>query len=175
MHVQDAAKIIDLIMLASIGQFEAKFEPYLIAVDNSVENGSTQASIMKAISEGIGSGATKQMSSGEVLGASWCEFLQVDVTLKMSASIQQAMTLKSPKGICSETMSSLNDEFNKYRGLFPMKVFITGPPGVGKTYFAEKLCEEYGVPHITVKTVVEMGYKLTNDLGQKLKARVETL
>jgi adenylate kinase len=75
------------------------------------------------------------------------------------------MTLKYPLGICKETMGTLNAEFNQYRGLFPMKVFVTGPPAVGKTHFAEKLCEEYGVPHITVKTVVEMGYNLTNELG----------
>jgi nucleoside-diphosphate-sugar epimerase len=86
-HVQDAARAIDLVLLASIRQLENRFEPYLIAVDDSVESGSTQASIMQAISEGIGSGATKQMSKGEVLGQSWCEFLQIDVHLKRSASI----------------------------------------------------------------------------------------
>ena len=35
----------------------------------------------------------------------------------------------------------LNDEFNFYRGLFPLKVLISGPPAVGKTHFAQKLAE----------------------------------
>jgi hypothetical protein len=33
-------------------------------------------------------------------------------------------------------MSILNQEFNIYRGLFPLKVFVTGPPAAGKTHFA---------------------------------------
>jgi AAA+ superfamily predicted ATPase len=38
-------------------------------------------------------------------------------------------------------MKSLNEEFNYYRGLFPLKVFITGPPGSGKTHMAKALAE----------------------------------
>ena len=63
-------------------------------------------------------------------------------------------------------MKMLNDEFNFFRGLFPLKIYIGGPPGAGKTHFASKLCESYGVPHITIKSVVDMGLKLTNEYGQ---------
>ena len=69
----------------------------------------------------------------------------------------------------------LTNEFNHFRGLFPLKVFITGPPCSGKTYFASKLAEQYGVPHITIKDVVDMGMQLTNDYGAKLKAKIEEL
>ena len=72
-------------------------------------------------------------------------------------------------------MTMLNDEFNHFRGLFPLKVFICGPPCSGKTYFGSKLVEKYGVPHITIKDVVDMGMALTNDYGQKLKAKIEEL
>jgi len=38
-----------------------------------------------------------------------------------------------------ENIHTLEAEFNLYRGLKPIKIFITGPPASGKTYFGEKL------------------------------------
>lgn len=72
-------------------------------------------------------------------------------------------------------MKMLNDEFNYFRGLFPLKVFLSGPPCSGKTYFASKLSEQYGIPHITIKDIIAMGNALTNEFGQKLKQKVEEL
>jgi len=72
-------------------------------------------------------------------------------------------------------MKLLNEEFNFYRGLFPLKVFITGPPCSGKTHFASKLNEMYGVPHIKIQDIVEMGKALNTEYGDKLRARVEEL
>lgn len=46
-------------------------------------------------------------------------------------------------------------EFNVYRGLDSVKVFITGPPAVGKSHFASKLAHRYNLPHLTVKTIIE--------------------
>ena len=54
----------------------------------------------------------------------------------------------------------LNEQFNRFRGLFPLKVFIMGPPCSGKTYFADKLCQQYGIPHITIKNIIDMGMAL---------------
>lgn len=72
-------------------------------------------------------------------------------------------------------MKMLNEEFNFFRGLFPLKILISGPPCSGKTHFASKLSEQYGIPHITIKDIIDMGNSLTNEYGQKLKARVEEL
>lgn len=61
-HVSDLTSIIDIVLLASSGHSldsSLYFGSYLVAVDQSAECGKTQADIMKAISEGIGSGATK--------------------------------------------------------------------------------------------------------------------
>lgn len=54
-------------------------------------------------------------------------------------------------------MTMLNEEFNLFRGLFPLKVFITGPPCSGKTYFAKKLNELYGIPHLMIADIIAMG------------------
>jgi 2-phosphoglycerate kinase len=47
-------------------------------------------------------------------------------------------------------MRMLNLEFNHFRGLFPLKVFIGGPPLAGKTHFASKLAQAYGIPHLKI-------------------------
>ena len=46
-------------------------------------------------------------------------------------------------------------EFNIYRGLDSVKIFITGPPAVGKSHFAQKLANRYNLPHLTVRAIIE--------------------
>ena len=62
-------------------------------------------------------------------------------------------------------MKLLNDEFNLYRGLFPLKVFIGGPPGSGKTHFTKLLASSYGIPHLTIGDMVDHAKKGKDDLG----------
>ncbi len=53
---------------------------------------------------------------------------------------EAAKKLKFPwhteKGII-DNIRLLNIEFNDFRGLHPVKIFITGPPASGKTYYAD--------------------------------------
>lgn len=156
-HVTDLTNQIDLIFTE--GQ---NFKSALFAVD---ESNRTQKDIMTAISEGIGSGATKKLNVSEVVEEPWCEFMQVNVKMMASPELKNGIDWKCKNGINETTMKMLNDEFNHFRGLFPLKVFITGPPCAGKTYFASKLVEQYGVPHITIKDIVDMGMGLTNEYG----------
>jgi len=94
--------------------------------------------------------------------------MSIDINIKTSDSLKSAITWKYPLGITKASMADLNTEFNYFRGLFPLKVFITGPPCSGKTYFAHKLSEEYGIPHLTIKDIISMGMQLTNDYGKEL-------
>lgn len=50
----------------------------------------------------------------------------------------------------AENIQVLNDEFNQYRGLKPMKIFINGPPASGKSHYGSKLAEFYNIPHIRI-------------------------
>lgn len=59
----------------------------------------------------------------------------------------------SEKGII-ENIRLLNVEFNDFRGLHPVKIFITGPPASGKSYYAAKLATYYNIPHVNVKHLV---------------------
>lgn len=72
-------------------------------------------------------------------------------------------------------MKMLNEEFNYFRGLFPLKVFITGPPCSGKTHFASKLNELYGIPHIKIADIIAMGRALDGGYGDVVKQKIEDL
>jgi adenylate kinase len=54
------------------------------------------------------------------------------------------------KGIIDNT-KLLNEEFNKVRKLNPVKLFITGPPASGKTFYSDKITSYYNIPRIHVK------------------------
>ena len=96
---------------------------------------------MQCISDGIGSGATKEFQISECINEPWCEFLSVNVKLEPSQVFVDSLEWKCKDGFSASTMKMLNDEFNYFRGLFPLKVLISGPPCSGKTYFASKLSE----------------------------------
>jgi len=76
----------------------------------------------------------------------------------------------------------LETEFNSFRGLKPVKIFITGPPASGKTYYADQLAKYYNIPRVAVKELVDEVFrlaaideetagedKLTNDCRTKLE------
>lgn len=130
---------------------------------------------MQAISEGIGSGAVQETQISEIVNEYWCEFMTINVKLQTSEVLKEGIEWAYPTGINKQTMTQLNAEFNYFRGLFPLKVFIGGPPCSGKTHFAHRLSEDYGIPHFTIKDIVDMGKQLTNEFGQKLQAKIEEL
>lgn len=72
-------------------------------------------------------------------------------------------------------MKLLNDEFNLFRGLFPLKVFIGGPPGSGKTHFTKLLADSYGIPHLTIGEMIDHSKRLTDELGEEIREKVEAL
>ena len=77
---------------------------------------------MTTISEGIGSGAIQDLEIADVINEPWCEFLTVDVRLETSQALIEAVDWKCPGGINAQSMGMLNEEFNYFRGLFPLKV-----------------------------------------------------
>jgi adenylate kinase len=72
-------------------------------------------------------------------------------------------------------MKMLNEEFNTYRGLFPLKVFIGGPPVSGKTHFATKLSHGYGIPHLMIQDLILESSQAQNELAAEIKAKLEEL
>lgn len=68
----------------------------------------------------------------------------------------------------TQNLSILEREFNEQRGLKPIKIFITGPPASGKSYYGQKLAEHYNVPHIKIQDVVELLLSDNSELGKKV-------
>ncbi len=59
-----------------------------------------------------------------------------------------------------KNIRSLETEFNTFRGLNPVKIFITGPPACGKTYYAEKLAKYYNIPRVHVRQLVDEVFRM---------------
>ena len=63
------------------------------------------------------------------------------------------------KGIV-ENAQALNVEFNEARDLVPVKIFITGPPASGKTYYSEMIQKYYNIPRVHVKELTDMAFAM---------------
>lgn len=55
----------------------------------------------------------------------------------------------------AENIQLVKDEFAKERKLKPIKIFITGPPCSGKSFFGQQMAEHYNVPHISIGSLIE--------------------
>ena len=64
------------------------------------------------------------------------------------------------KGIIGN-ISKLNEEFNKNRGLNPVKIFITGPPASGKSFYSTQLAHYYNIPHLHVKHLSDEALRIS--------------
>jgi adenylate kinase len=100
----------------------------------------------------------------------------------------EAAKLKFPwhceKGII-DNAKQLNVEFNVGRELNPVKIFVTGPPASGKSYYAKKVEEYYNIPRVAVKELTDIAFKAANaeeeegvevsEFEAEIKAKVEEL
>lgn len=81
-----------------------------------------------------------------------------------------AKRLKFPwhceKGIV-ENARQLNLEFNEARHLEPVKIFVTGPPASGKTFYTEKINNYYNLPRVHVKELVDKAFEMAKKAGDE--------
>ena len=130
---------------------------------------------MQAISSTLGSGAIKEVALEDVIHEDWVELLSLDLQIKTSPEFLEGANWHCPDGITSDTMPMLNLEFNHFRGLFPLKVFIGGPPLSGKTHFATKLAQAYGIPHLKIKDMIDEAMQAGDDFSDQIKAKIEEI
>ncbi len=72
-----------------------------------------------------------------------------------------------------KNIKSINIEFNKHRGLKPVRIFMTGPPAVGKTHYGRQLAVYYNIPIINVKEVADLTKNLPGEEGEKVREYIE--
>lgn len=96
----------------------------------------------------------------------------------------EAAKLKFPwhceKGIIENT-SKLNIEFNEARALNPVKIYITGPPASGKTFYSDMINHYYNIPRVHVKELIDRAFEMAapeepeEGLATDIKGKIEEL
>ena len=172
---------------------------YIFAIDRTSRP--TQKKLIEGISRGIGTGKTNDrgIDAYSHLPIDQKEFLMINLKMRASDAFKDgevpedaaeeadeiAKKLKFPwhceKGII-ENIRRLNEEFNTNRGLHPVKIFITGPPASGKTYYSERIANYYNIPRVHAKELVQRAFALSKfeegqgtELGEEIRAKIEEL
>jgi adenylate kinase len=135
-HVKDLARLVNKIV-------QKRPESYYVFALDKTKN-PTQKRLVSSIAKGMGTAEAVSVPFDEVKQHEWAEFLTLDLKMRASDILKDdeppedaedpeelAKQLKFPwhckKGIIKNVLQ-LNNEFNDYRGLKPVKILITGPP-----------------------------------------------
>ncbi|XP_055005748.1 adenylate kinase 7-like [Boleophthalmus pectinirostris] len=149
-HINDLGGVIQ-----SIIQNKPKAK-YILAVDDSKN---TLEEIVQAISTALGPGKIKQFTEQEAISMKAFQPKQLDY-LKINLSLEAALIKElnnqwtSESGMV-ENIDNIVEEYKVTRNLLPVKIFMVGPPAVGKTTISKKLCGYYRLHHIKIKDVIE--------------------
>lgn len=73
----------------------------------------------------------------------------------------------------AENIQLVKDEFAKERKLKPVKIFISGPPCSGKSFFGKQMAEHYNVPHISIGSLLHELQTWDQEKEDKYKKLVE--
>ncbi|MBN3323552.1 KAD7 kinase, partial [Atractosteus spatula] len=129
---------------------------YLLAVDdskNSLED------IVKTVSSVLGPGKTQRVPKEDAFLNR--ELMQADIDSLAVSLRMETVFLKENFNIrwvtetgLIENIEHIVKEYKQTRGLLPIKICILGPPAVGKSTVAEKICEFYKLHHVKIKGVI---------------------
>ncbi|KAI1895313.1 hypothetical protein AGOR_G00105010 [Albula goreensis] len=129
---------------------------YIVAVDDSKH---TLEDIVKVISHAVGPGKIQNVPKEDAFLSRDLKQTDIDslfVNLQMEAVIlKETFNLHwvSESGIV-ENIDRVVEEYKQSRGLLPIRICILGPPAVGKSTVAEKICKHYKLHHIKVKDAI---------------------
>jgi adenylate kinase len=150
-HVIDLARLIKRVI-----QIRPKTK-YIVAIDRSKKP--TQRKIVTAISKAIGTGDVETRTVQILTKEKWMLPLQINVKIRPSEVFKDEPTPETEAELeaevaekraqerkfrwhcelgITENISKLNLEYNSFRDLKPVKIFITAPPASGKSWLCEQ-------------------------------------
>jgi adenylate kinase len=141
-----------------------------VATDQSSDS---QLSIVQAISGAMSDGQVTSVPYTEVMLEPWSECLSLHLQIK-SSSYFSSLSWHSKEGIV-HNIDLLNQEFNTFRSLRSIKVFISGPPVSGKSFYGRKLAENYSIPHIHAGALIQELLSTNCELEEKVRKKLADL
>jgi adenylate kinase len=180
-HVKDLARLVRKIVTKRPDRY------YVFALDKT--KNPTQKRIVSSIAKSMGTNQTASVAFDDVKQHEWAEFLTLDLKMKASSILkddepspeaedpeEEAKAGMFPwhcqKGITRNVLM-LNNEFNDYRGLKPVKILITGPPACGKSHYAALLAKYYNIPHISIQDALAIIPKIKGEFGDEVRDFIE--
>ena len=172
-HIIDLARLVRRVVIEN-----PRVYPYIFAIDKTRKP--TQKRLISEIAKGMGTGDIASVDEATIdHSQGWKEKLTINLRMQASDAfkpipltaaeleLEEAEDLKKEKrfqwharfGI-RKNIRALEGEFNKFRGLNPVKIYINGPPASGKTYYAEHLARYYNIPRVHVKQLVDEVFRM---------------
>jgi len=165
---------------------------YIFAIDHT-KNYSLKSHV-SAIADGVGTGKIESVQIKDMMNDPYLDVFRLDIKLKPSDVVEIVQSeeeelekseltdgdiesLAMPKfkfvwwcrdGL-RKNIRKVVDEFNTFRGLKPLKLFIAGPPASGKSKLGASISKKYGLPHIVVADVVKEVKELQSEFGEEVR------
>ncbi|NWI49805.1 KAD7 kinase, partial [Calyptomena viridis] len=150
---------IHILDLAAVLQNVADNRPevqYILAVDTSTH---TLQELIECISKNLGPGKIQKIPKENAFLSKDLTQMHLDmllVNLRMEPNfLKETFDIKwvAEAGLI-ENIEQVIQEYKRSRGLLPLKVYIHGPPGVGKSTIAVELCKHYKLHYIKINDVI---------------------
>ncbi|XP_072546355.1 adenylate kinase 7 isoform X2 [Salminus brasiliensis] len=149
-HVSDLARIVQNVI------DRIPTPQYFLAVDDSKN---TMEEIVRAVANTLGSGKTQKVPSEDIYLTEDLAQGDIDclfVNLRMEAGfLKENFNIHwvSETGIV-ENIERVTEEYRLSRGLLPLRICLLGPPAVGKSTVAEKICKHYKLHHVRIQETI---------------------
>ncbi|XP_068004981.1 adenylate kinase 7 [Melanerpes formicivorus] len=150
---------IHVVDLAAVLQNIADHRPkshYILAVDASMH---TLQELIKCVSKNVGPGKIENIPKENAFLSKELKQMHLDmllVNLRMESTfLNETFNIRwvAQAGLV-ENIEQIVKEYKQSRGLLPLKVYVHGPPGIGKTTIAEELCKHYKLHRIKINDVI---------------------
>ena len=145
-HIIDLARLVRRVVIEN-----PKVHPYIFAIDKTRKP--TQKRIITEVSKGMGTGKIQSVEADQINEAEgWKSTLTINLRMQASDAFKAVALTAEEQELEDEDeknklveekkfpwhakfgirkcIRSLEVEFNTHRGLNPVKIFITGPPGL---------------------------------------------